>query len=204
MENGQAGTRSLRPKEFAHVDHAAGAQGVGAAGRVAQHLLSYNDPTWLAERHAPAHQAETSIAVLAAPLPGLLPRQRGPRRLVSPARAILSSSCLPNSQNPRLLSRLVHQEILEDQVTLAAIEGRAALATRNLPFRRFRICFGANQFVVRFAVRTAERLRSDVRTTRLPSANTPASHSTVTTAAGVRGTFQSCDALENGISRSAR
>jgi hypothetical protein len=52
-----------------------------------------------------------------------------------------------------------HQEILEDQVTLAAIEGRAALATRNLPFRRFRICFGANQFVVRFAVRTAERLR---------------------------------------------
>ena len=71
MENGQAGTRSLRPKEFAHVDHAAGAQGVGAAGRVAQHLLSYNDPTWLAERHAPAHQAETSIAVLGAALAGL-------------------------------------------------------------------------------------------------------------------------------------
>ena len=71
MENGQAGTRSLRPKELAHVDHAAGAQGVGAAGRVAQHLLSYNDPTWLAERRAPAHQAETSIAVLGAALAGL-------------------------------------------------------------------------------------------------------------------------------------
>jgi hypothetical protein len=70
-ENGQAGTRSLRPKEFAHVDRAAGAQGVGAAGRVAQHLLSYNDTTWLAERHAPAHQAETSIAVLGAALVGL-------------------------------------------------------------------------------------------------------------------------------------
>lgn len=67
-------------------------------------------------------------------------------------------------------------------MTLAAIEGRAALATRNLPFRRFRICFGANQFVVRFQFGQLNDSASDVRTTRLPSVNTPASHSTVTTA----------------------
>jgi hypothetical protein len=47
-----------------------------------------------------------------------------------------------------LPSRLAHQEILEDQVTLAAVEGRAALATGNLAFGRFRIRLGANQLIM--------------------------------------------------------
>jgi len=44
--------------------------------------------------------------------------------------------------------RLIHEEILENQVTLAAVEGRAALAAGNLAFGRFRISLGANQLIM--------------------------------------------------------